>query len=91
MPCSPCSGPPSTWHQRIVLPFFCGSSTTLSTRPTTSGPVDVGAGRLQRLELEAERGQPVGEVRGGDVGRQVDVLAQPGERDAHQISIPKAG
>src|SRR5674476_1672408 len=29
----------STWHQRIVLPFFCGSSTNSRTRPTTSGPV----------------------------------------------------
>ena len=30
---------PSTRHQRMTLPFFCGSSTMLSTRPTVRGPV----------------------------------------------------
>ena len=30
--------PTSTVHQLIVLPFFCGSGVTSSTRPTTSGP-----------------------------------------------------
>src|SRR3954469_8396327 len=34
----PCR-PTSTVHQRIVLPFFCGSSAKSRTRPTTSGPV----------------------------------------------------
>src|SRR5690606_19380735 len=34
-----CSGPTSTRTQLIVLPFFCGSLTSSSTRPTTSGPV----------------------------------------------------
>ncbi len=33
-----CSGPQSTWHQLMVLPFFCGSASTDSTRPTTIGP-----------------------------------------------------
>ena len=42
-------------------------------------PGDVVAGSLERLELEAERGQPVGEVLGGHVGREVGVLADPGE------------
>ena len=27
-----------TWHQRIVLPFDCGSSTNSRTSPTTIGP-----------------------------------------------------
>ena len=94
MPCGspvPLASPTSTWHQLMVLPFFCGSGSIVSTRPTTSGPGDVGAGRLERLELEAERGQPVREVAGGDVVRQVDVLADPGQRGAHgQISVPKA-
>src|SRR6476469_8504834 len=31
--------PTSTVHQRIVLPFVCGSSSKDRTRPTTSGPV----------------------------------------------------
>src|SRR3954451_20015140 len=30
--------PTSTVHQRIVLPFFCGSGVKSSTRPTTRGP-----------------------------------------------------
>src|SRR5699024_6631674 len=34
-----CSGPTSTRTQLMVLPFFCGSLTSSSTRPTTSGPV----------------------------------------------------
>src|SRR3954469_7955878 len=33
----PCR-PTSTVHQRIVLPFFCGSSAKSRTRRTTSGP-----------------------------------------------------
>ena len=45
---------------------------------------DVVAGALERLELEAERGQPVGEVLGGDVGREVGVLADPGNGGLHQ-------
>src|SRR5690606_203939 len=51
--------------------------------------LDVGAGALERLELQAEVGQAGGQVRRGDVVREVDVLAQPGKRDPHQISIPK--
>ena len=35
--------PTSTWHQRIVLPFFCGSSAKDSTRPTTIGPASPSA------------------------------------------------
>ncbi len=30
--------PTSTWHQRMVLPFECVSSSYSRTRPTTSGP-----------------------------------------------------
>src|SRR6478735_5379344 len=33
------SGPTSTVHQLMVLPFFCGSGSMVSTRPITSGPV----------------------------------------------------
>src|SRR3954464_8388963 len=32
------SGATRTLHQRIVLPFFCGSGVTSSTSPTTTGP-----------------------------------------------------
>src|SRR4051794_32290578 len=35
----PLAAPTSTVHQLIVLPFFCGSGSMVSTRPTTSGPV----------------------------------------------------
>ena len=62
MPCGspvPLASPTSTGHQWMVLPFFCGSASIVSTRPTTSGPVTSCAGVLERLELEAERGQPV--------------------------------
>src|SRR4051794_31380339 len=41
MPCGsplPLAWPTSTVHQLMVLPFFCGSGSTVSTRPTTSGP-----------------------------------------------------
>src|SRR5699024_2085074 len=34
-----CSGPTSTRTQLMVLPFFCGSLTRSSTRPTTRGPL----------------------------------------------------
>ena len=42
MPCGspvPLASPTSTGHQLIVLPFFCGSGSIVSTLPTTSGPV----------------------------------------------------
>src|SRR6478752_10365904 len=42
MPCGspvPLAAPTSTEHQLIVLPFFCGSGSIVSTLPTTSGPV----------------------------------------------------
>ena len=34
----PLASPTSTVHQLMVLPFFCGSGSMVSTRPTTSGP-----------------------------------------------------
>src|SRR6478609_3678764 len=42
MPCGsplPLASPTSTVHQLIVLPFFCGSGSMVSTRPITSGSV----------------------------------------------------
>ena len=53
---------------------------------------DVVAGLLDRLELEPELGQPGGELLGGDVGREVHVVADPGDRGLHraQSSVPKA-
>ena len=42
MPCGspvPLASPTSTVHQLMVLPFFCGSGSLVSTRPITSGPV----------------------------------------------------
>ena len=59
-----------------------------STRPTTSGPAMSAPRLVDRLDLEAGSDEPLGELAAGDVGRQVDVLAQPGQRDAHQISVP---
>ena len=61
MPCGspvPLASPTSTVHHLMVLPFFCGSASIVSTRPITSGPVMSWPGRSMRLELEAERGQP---------------------------------
>ena len=43
-----------------------------------------------RLELEPEHRQPLGERAHRDVGRQVDVLANPGQWRPHQISVPNA-
>src|SRR4051794_36829230 len=51
---------------------------------------DVGTRRMKRLQLQAEGGEPVRELLRPNVVRQVDVLANPGERGAHQISVPKA-
>jgi len=45
--------------------------------------LDVGARSLQRLELEPERGEPVRQVRGRHVVRQVDVRADPGQGGLH--------
>ena len=42
MPCGspvPLAAPTSTEHQLMVLPFFCGSGSIVSTLPITSGPV----------------------------------------------------
>ena len=76
----------------MVLPFFCGSGSMVSTRPITSGPLTSCAGALERLELEAERGELRGQLLGDEVGRQVDVLTDPGHGGLHgQISVPKAG
>src|SRR3954447_5126461 len=41
MPCGspvPLASPTSTVHHSMVLPFFCGSGSIVSTWPTTSGP-----------------------------------------------------
>ena len=46
-------------------------------------PGDRVAGSVDALQLEPERGQPGGELLGGDVGGQVDVLADPGDGGAH--------
>src|SRR5512144_2358259 len=77
MPCGspvPLAAPTSTVHQRITLPFFCGSSSIVRTRPR------------ERLELEPERGQPGGQVLGGQVVGKVDVVPDPGNRGAHVVS-----
>ena len=64
------------------------SSSMVSTWPTTSGPLrpapscsTVSTSRPAATSL-AWTSRPV------SVGRQVDVLPQPGKRDPHQISIP---
>ena len=44
---------------------------------------DLGAGPLQRLELEAEGGQAAGEVLARQVGGQVGVVADPGDGCLH--------
>ncbi len=50
--------------------------------------LEVAADLLDGLDLQAGPDQALGHVAAGLAGRQVDVLAQPGKRDAHQISIP---
>ncbi len=50
--------------------------------------VDVVAGPVDGLHLEAGRDQPGRQVAPGDVGRQVGVLPQPGQRRPHQSSVP---
>ena len=42
------------------------------------------------LDLQSRGDQLRGEIAGRYVSRQVDILPKPGNRDAHQISIPKA-
>ena len=52
---------------------------------------DLVAGPLERLELEAEGGQRVGELLDVEVVGQVDVVPDPGHGGTHaQISVPKA-
>ena len=82
----PLASPTSTVHQLIVLPFFCGSGSLVSTRPTTSGPVTPPAVQALLLEPDGDEGGRDGLTRG--VGRHRDVLAQPVDGNAHQISIP---
>lgn len=50
--------------------------------------LEVGAELLDGLDLETGPDQLLGQLPTGHAGGQVDVLAQPGKRDAHQISIP---
>src|SRR5664279_5524478 len=50
---------------------------------------DIGADRLNPLDLQADPQQRIRRLSGG-VRWQVDVAAQPGQRDPHQASIPKA-
>ena len=49
---------------------------------------DVGAEVLDLLELEADGHQPFADGLGGLPRRQVDVVPHPGQRDAHQTSMP---
>src|SRR5690606_1833626 len=58
--------------------------------PDDGGTGPVGAGLVDRLDLQPGTDQPRGGLTAGDVGREVGVLAQPGHGDAHQISIPNA-
>ena len=83
-------GPTSTWHQRMVLPFFCGSSTKSSTRPMTSGPVTSGPGLIDRLDLETGADQRGGQSSAVQILRQGRVLAQPAQRGPHRASPTRA-
>ncbi len=49
---------------------------------------DVVARFLDRLELEPEGRQPGSQVLGGDVAGQVDVVADPGDRGLHRVTVP---
>ncbi len=49
------------------------------------GSLQVVAGTLERLELQPQGGEPGGEVRGGQVVGQVDVLTDPGDGGAHEL------
>src|SRR5690606_29705031 len=51
-------------------------------------PLDVGAGPLDRLDLQARRDQLLGQLPAVDAGRELGVLAHPRKRSPHQISIP---
>ena len=50
--------------------------------------LDVVAGALDGLDLEPGGDQPLGQRATVDAGRQVGMLAQPGQRGSHQISVP---
>ena len=91
MPCGSrsASAPTRTWHQRIVLPFFCGSSLEREDLADDERTGEVGAELLDGLDLEAGADEALGDVAAGLPRGEVDELAQPGQRGAHQISIPK--
>ena len=77
----------------MVLPFFCGSAVISSTRPTTTGPSMSAPGASSASSLSPSAVSRWARSTGGHVVRQVDVLADPGQRGAHghQISVPKGG
>ena len=87
----PFVAPTSTVHQLIVLPLDCGSASIGEHPPDDQRAADVVTGLLQRLELEAERGQLGGQVLDDEVLGQGDVVPDPGHGGLHgQISVPKA-
>ncbi len=56
----------------------------------TKRSLHVGTGTLKSLQLEAESREFSGQVINGEFVGQIDVLANPGHRSAHQTSLPNA-
>ena len=63
-----CSGPTSTRHQRITLPFFCGSGVESQHATDHDRPGDVGPGLLHGLDLEPRPDQRLTELAPGSSG-----------------------
>ena len=81
--------PTSTWQSWSRSAFGCGSAA--STRPTTKWPrlppESADADVDHPVDLERRDGESARDLRGRRRG--LDVLAQPGERNAHQNCLEK--
>ena len=75
-----------TWHQRIVLPLDCGSSTNSSDLADDDRTLQLEAEDVLLFEPDAH--ERLEDVFGRGFRRHIDVLTQPRERDAHQTTIP---
>ena len=75
------SGATRTWHQRMVLPLDCGSSTNSSTSPTTIGPCELE--RVHVLLFEADPHEGGVHVFRRRARHELDVLGEPAERHSH--------
>ena len=83
-----CSGPTSTVHQWMVLPFFCGSPDLGEHAPHDERTTD--GGGVDRLLLEADLDQIGGQRLGVRAGAQLHVLGEPGQGDARHQMVPSS-